>query len=456
MALHFASDARPLDTLFFSQHRLNESSINTLVQQCDSFSREEEKTVDDIVQSLLERHLFTPAAALVAKIINPFTKNTGIGKIHQAMVKVLKEKRTCNVESKLLQAMTPRSPDWRSYGALFNRLVTNRQFWAAKALVPLIANPELQERSQRVLTRSLAENGYISEALSTGQPLEAKGLTVGELQERWQFPSDHLPIGMTYENDHFLSWNVLDNHHMKWITTKNTMGLSHSLIAQENVYDEEGSYLTVRDKHVANLVCETLDHPTHPRSVLCLQECSRFFIQLLREKLPPHFEIYSYDGNAILIDKRKYQVIDFPAAKVEFGIFRDSPSITFQNLYLKRLEDDKMVRIINAHIPGNPKKPSRFEFAEYLKGTFDPSYTTIVMGDMNFNEIEMAEALSWVFEDKSPFSLYAPYCTNISPYTLVSKAIDQFFVYSPEESSVELNLPNEVMHGLDDSVKLLK
>ncbi len=50
--------------------------------------------------------------------------------------------------------------------------------------------------------------------------LQPMGTYVGELQEKWQFPSDHLPIGMTFEDLHFASWNVLDAEYMSWVTEK--------------------------------------------------------------------------------------------------------------------------------------------------------------------------------------------------------------------------------------------
>jgi hypothetical protein len=77
------------------------------------------------------------------------------------------------------------------------------------------------------------------------------------------------------------------------------------------------------------------------------------------------------------------------------------------------------------------------------------------MGDMNFNEVEMSDAMEQAFHNTSPFSLYSPYCTNISPDVFNSKAIDHFLVYSPE-STVVLNNPNQVMSGLDSIVSLLQ
>ena len=67
----------------------------------------------------------------------------------------------------------------------------------------------------------------------------------------------------------------------------------------------------------------------------------------------------------------------------------------------------------------------------------------------------MSEALEKEFKGDSPFSLYAPYCTNISPGILKSKAIDHFLVYPSNEDTVQVNGPNEVLPDLQTHVSLL-
>ena len=119
-------------------------------------------------------------------------------------------------------------------------------------------------------------------------------------------------------------------------------------------------------------------------------------------------------------------------------------------------DNGQLLRLINGHLPGDPTKPGRFEFAQYLAKTFDPTVTTLAMGDMNFDELEMSGAMSRAFHNHSPFSLYSPYCTNISPYVFKSKAIDHFLVYSPNQSSVVLSTPDEIMPGLAHLVALLQ
>lgn len=325
--------------------------------------------------------------------------------------------------------------------------------------------------------------------------LQPMGTYVGELQERWQFPSDHLPIAMTFDDFHFVSWNVLDADYMSWVTEKDSQGLSRSMIADEHVYIGD-SKLTIRDRHIVDLILQMISHPTHPRSVLSLQECSKPFIEELRSRLPAHFEIIANHGEVVLLDRRRFELIE---AKEGSGIFSNEPYRTLQDLSIRRLDNGQLLRIVNAHLPGDPTKPARFEFARYLSDTFDPTLSAIAMGDMNFNELEMADAMQQAFEELlpqrkeilrsgkvwqdschkwkdssldpvlkdrdcaelpvqngSPFSLYSPYCTNISPYAFRSKAIDHFLVYSPDASPIVLHSPDQILRGLDRIASLLQ
>ena len=281
--------------------------------------------------------------------------------------------------------------------------------------------------------------------------LQPMGQTVGELQEKWKFPSDHLPIGMTFDGFNLASWNILDAEYMSWVT-ENSQGLSRSQIADEHVYIGN-SNLTIRDQHVADLVLQMISHETHPRSLLALQECSEPFLAELRSRLPDSFEIISSYGDAILIDRRRFEILE---AKEVAGIFKDTPKRSVQDIQVRRIDNGEILRLVNVHLPGDPTKPGRFEFAEYLNRTFHPGIAMIALGDMNFNELEMDEAMSQAFQNDSPFSIYSPYCTNISPYVMRSKAIDHFFVYSPNQPSLSVSSPDQLMPGLAPIVDLLQ
>ena len=165
----------------------------------------------------------------------------------------------------------------------------------------------LMPSSETVSRRAAARK--MRHQLALTPMLQPMGTYVGELQEKWQFPSDHLPIGMTYDNLHFASWNVLDAQYMHWIMQKDSQGLDRSMIIDEHIYIGD-SELTLRDKHVVDLILKTISHPTHPRSLLSLQECSKAFLKELNSQLPAHFEMVSNHGDAILLDRRQFDLLD--------------------------------------------------------------------------------------------------------------------------------------------------
>lgn len=277
------------------------------------------------------------------------------------------------------------------------------------------------------------------------------GLYVGELQERWQFPSDHLPIGMTIDDNHILSWNILDAAYMSWVTDIDSQGIKRSLISDEHVYIDD-SDLTVRDIHIADMIVEAINHPTHPKSILALQECSEAFSKHLQSKLPDNFVITG-GGNAMVIDTNKYAII---SSSVVFGAFSQDPRPVNEDILLNR-ETGEQLRLINCHLPGDPAGPARFEFGQYLAKTHNPEMITIAMGDMNFNEVQMSDAMK---KTDAQFTIFSPYCTNIAPRTaevpLVSKAIDHFIILGNIEKRVSSIIdPENAMKGLFKTADLL-
>lgn len=291
----------------------------------------------------------------------------------------------------------------------------------------------------------------MKEQLSQAAQLTPMGTHVGQLEEKWQFPSDHLPIGMSFGDTNIASWNVLDADYMSWVTDKDSQGLKHSMIVDEHVYIE-GTNLTIRDSHVIDMILGMITHETHPRSILSLQECNKPFLEELSKRLPENFPIISHHGDALVVDTSRYSITDIREVK---GVFSQTQERGFQDITLERKDRKEKLRIINAHLPGDPLHPARYEFAEYIAATFDPSLAKIAMGDMNFNELEMAEALQLAFASSDAFELHSPYCTNITPFLFDSKAIDHFIVYNPNRLGIDINSPEEVMDGLTTFVDLL-
>jgi len=255
-----------------------------------------------------------------------------------------------------------------------------------------------------------------------------KRIIVGELHEKWQFPSDHLPVGIEVDGVKIISWNVLNNAYMEWVTTKDSQGLNRSMISDlDKVVQPNG--LTQRDLIVVDMVASMMNSG----QVVALQECGDPFLKALQERLPSHwqmvksFETRKIDQDVILFDKSK---LAYHPDKSE--VTRDSypsvPKRPIQNAFFSRVGEERGrdVRIVNAHIPGDPNLPVREEFAKYIHSIQRADQVTVALGDNNFERDEMI--LAYERMGFSEFSLHSPWKTNIDPYGKHSKAIDHLFV----------------------------
>jgi|GEM_PF-2765614 len=100
-----------------------------------------------------------------------------------------------------------------------------------------------------------------------------KRIVVNELHAQWQFPSDHLPVGIEVDGVKIISWNVLNNAYMEWVTTKDSQGLNGSMISDlDKVVRPNG--LTQRDLVVIDMVASMM----HSGDVVALQECGLPFL----------------------------------------------------------------------------------------------------------------------------------------------------------------------------------
>jgi hypothetical protein len=283
--------------------------------------------------------------------------------------------------------------------------------------------------------------------LAAAPTIAPRGVYVGELQERWQFPSDHLPIGMSIDGLKIASWNVLNPLYMDWVIEKNSQGLSRSSLAKDHVLIP-GKKITVRESHVIDSI---LQMAGNGQSVIALQECGMPFLNELEARLPPHFKLvrenegFSEDQITLLYDTTLLELLEKSTPSNVFS----QDSRPFMDLLFQRKDGSAPIRIINAHVPGDPMGPARYEFASYVEKISIPGISTIALGDMNFNEIEMRDAFKG-----SSFSIHTPYCTNISPNIFISKAIDHFITDSP--ASIRLQTAKEVIAGLSQTISLLE
>lgn len=338
-------------------------------------------------------------------------------------------------------------------------MVENIQILSALSVLsaPLAANPQITAPQESVrLISPKASLRRLAAETALAPVILPRGQYVGELQESWTFPSDHLPIGMSTEGLHFASWNVMNKAFMSWVEM-NSQGLKRSALTKENISIGENG-LTVRDRHNVDLILEMLFQPGNQQSVISLQECSMAFLEELEERLPPQFKVIrenegsQKDQNALIYDR---SVLDLLNKKSVVGVFSQD-SRPFQDILFDRIDGKGQIRILNAHIPGDPNGPARYEFAEYLAKTENKTVLTIAMGDMNFNELEMQDALHKAYRGKRPsYDLLTPYCTNINPNDFVSKAIDHFIINRPAQFST-ISQPDELLPGLQKVVDLLE
>ncbi len=258
---------------------------------------------------------------------------------------------------------------------------------------------------------------------------------------------------MRFGDLHIASWNVLDSNYMDWVIERNHQGLARSIIGDEHIYIDN-SELTVRDKHTARLVVEMALYTKSGKDLIALQECNDAFINELKSQLPDHFHIIQSYGEALVLNMNIFDVVDFKSVE---GIFSENRKKSIQSTALRIKNSGEILHIVNAHLPGDPLKPARFEFAEYLV-KFQQNHdqeVIIAMGDMNFNELEMKQS----FENANAelWQQFSPYCTNISPYTFVSKDIDHFFVFDTTYRPIQLETsPKQIMCELQEVHALLQ
>jgi hypothetical protein len=250
---------------------------------------------------------------------------------------------------------------------------------------------------------------------------------VGELHEKWQFPSDHLPIGIEVDGVRIISWNVLNNAYLDWVIVKDSQGLNGSLISDLNqVIGENG--LTHRDLFIAEMVVAM----TESGHIIALQECGEPFVQALKDHLPEDwqllrsFETPQKNQEVILYNTTKlaYQA---HLSEVSRDTYPSAPKRPLQNAYFSQTEEGKAsISLFNLHIPGDPKLPAREEEAAYVHKKQSEGIITVAVGDNNFERGEMLAA--YLKAGFSEFSLHAPWKTNIDPDTKEAKAIDIAFV----------------------------
>lgn len=282
---------------------------------------------------------------------------------------------------------------------------------------------------------------------------------VGKLGARWQFPSDHLPRGLTVGNFHIVFWNILNKNYLGHIE-ENTQGLRDSSILKGNVPVTSHDTLTMREMLSGQMILEMINHPTHPRSLIGLEETHPDVHKYLKQNLPSSWVIATppnqpYSQDVFLYDSNVFEPISLKAVKYS----PEFPKTIF-TITLREKASNKVFRFLQSHIPGGPINSAEgcAKFSEEALEQYDPNFTVILMGDMNQSPRVMREALETTAILKGcsqPFS-YLPIVYPSHMNTLLEASwIDNFFIYSPDTNIQAADFPEQICNGLAPIVQIL-
>lgn len=280
---------------------------------------------------------------------------------------------------------------------------------------------------------------------------QIKDIFVGFMHDKWQFPSDHLPVGVEVDGVEIISWNVLNDQYLDWVYN-DSQGLNGSMITDLDQPIKDG--FTKRDQLVVDMINQMINQ-NDKRGVVALQECSSTFLEELKQSLPANWSIISdtdrEDHNVVLYNTEK---LSYNEQKSEISTDGYASELGRSILDLCFDRDGKdPIRIFNSHVPGDPNIPGRYEYAEYIKEHYDPEKEiAVALGDMNFERDEMIDALRKA--DLFDFQVHSPYQTNVDPYSKKSKCIDHLMVFGEDVNSTQIDR-SEIGPDLDSILNQL-
>ncbi len=256
---------------------------------------------------------------------------------------------------------------------------------------------------------------------------------VGELGKKWQFPSDHLPRGMSIGNTHIAFWNILNKNYLNHIL-ENTQGLRDSSIMSDNYPVSGSSNLTVRELISIEMIMGMINHPTHPRSMIALEEAHQDVITYLKETLPKNWVISTPPSqptsqDVFLYDKKVFELIGVRAIRYTENL----PKCIF-TLTLMERSTGEIFRFVQSHVPGGPGSDEGCrKFAEEAINQYQSEETTILMGDTNAAPSVIQAALKKASEKAElgtqPYHYVAiDHPSHMNTY-LEAAWIDNFFIY---------------------------
>ena len=242
------------------------------------------------------------------------------------------------------------------------------------------------------------------------------GKEVGELAEKWQFPSDHVPVGISLKKNkkqiNIMTWNILNNCFMlHWVYKVNSQGLKGSLITELDRAISKDFQLTERDMYIVNLIVESINNPFQEKDFICLQECSKEFLMEMKTKLPKNYSIIfsreplAKDQEAIIYRSDKFSILsNFSKCISPDFEHRVIMDVIFQSKGIN-------IRLINAHLPFLHNVKPRSQLIRYLYDVRNSADFVIIAGDMNCTELDLKNEVKNNFSDNT--------CLIISPYPTV-------------------------------------
>jgi hypothetical protein len=331
----------------------------------------------------------------------------------------------------------------------------------------LIRGRQTHLQMQRLQFKRMLENLLNSVEVAKGPRTPSiPSKNVGELGAKWQFPSDHLPVGAKVGKAHVISWNVMNQEYIDWVHN-NSQGLKGSQLTQLDQPSQLNPSITLREELVVKNLLEIINNPAHSEQlILSLQECRPQFLSVLQAALPANMEIiYSdptmrrKDQDVIIYNRNTYSYLRDESGIVMGAYSRTGDERSLMDVVFQEKASGQKYQIINAHVPGDPAKPGRNDFARYVLSHPKEDCITVALGDMNFTGEEMNIAFQEEAKElnlPNSFVNKINYNTNINPGNFKSKSIDHLWVAEePFHPVYEPMQPNEILSGLQATVDLL-
>jgi hypothetical protein len=258
-------------------------------------------------------------------------------------------------------------------------------------------------------------------------------------------------------------WNILNKNYLGHIL-ENTQGLRDSSIMSDNYPVDGLSGITMRELISIEMIMAMINHPTHPRSMVALEEAHPDVISYLKENLPKNWAISTPPSqpssqDVFLYDKKVFELIGVRAVKYN----ENQPKSIF-TLTLMERSTGEIFRFVQSHIPGGPNSDAGCKkFAEEALKKYHSEETTILMGDMNAPPSIIQAALKKASMnagiDVQPYHYVAiDHPSHVNTH-LEASWIDNFFIYrKPKMPGMVLpsNNPEELHGSLAPIVDLMQ